>query len=462
MEKLKINIYDWEKLDEGRREQLCRRVEASIPPEVIATVREVIAAVELEGDKAVIRYSERFDKTHLEGMPLRVTEEEFRQAEQSLAEDLKRAISFAVENVRRVHEEQRPGCLELCEVRPGVFAGERATPIPSVGLYVPRGRGSFPSVMYMQAVPAVIAGVKRIAAVSPADQEGGVDPACLYAARVCGIEEFYRVGGIQGIAALALGTRSIPKVDKILGPGSLYVAAAKRALSHRVDMGPPAGPSEAIVLADESADPRRAALDLITEAEHGSDSSAFLVTHDRALAGAVEGALPALLAELDPGRAAFVRDVLAGYGGIVITGGLEQSIDFVNRYAPEHLQIACREPFTLLGRIENAGEILLGQNSAFSMANYAAGCNNVIPTGGWARTASPLSVRAFLKSSSVVYVASEGVASLSDAVASLATYEGFSAHALAVRRRGQGAAFDQTQAADPPGVDRSPSFPSTG
>jgi len=460
MEKLKINIYDWKKLDEPRQEQLCRRVEADIPPEVVVTVREIIEAVEREGDAALIRYTEKFDKANLEGTALRVTEEEFRRAEQSLSEELKKAIKFAVENVQRVHDEQRPGCLELCEVRPGVFAGERARAIPSVGLYVPHGRGSFPSVMYMQAVPAVIAGVRRIVAISPPDQVGRVDPACLYTARICGVEEFYRVGGIQGIAALAFGTESVPRVDKILGPGSLYVAAAKRALAHRVDVGLPAGPSESIVLADESADPRLAALDLITEAEHGSDSSAFLVTHHRALASAVEQALPALLAELDPQRASFVRDVLAGYGGIVITETLEQSIDFVNRYAPEHLQIACREPFTLLGRIENAGEILLGQGSAFSMANYAAGCNNVIPTGGWAKTASPLSVRSFLKSSSVLYVGSRGVSCLSDAVVSLAAYEGFSAHALAVRRRGQGGGFDENLTQ--PEEGRSPSDPYPG
>jgi histidinol dehydrogenase len=464
MEKLKINLYDWEKIDETQREQLCRRVEASIPPEVMDTVREVIDAVERDGDAALIRYGEKFDKANLEGTGLRITEEEFRRAEQSLSEDLKRAIRFAVENVRRVHEEQRPGCLELCEVRPGVFAGERTRAIPSVGLYVPRGRGSFPSVMYMQAVPAVIAGVRRIAAVSPADRGGRVDPACLYAARICGIGEVYRVGGIQGIAALALGTESIPRVDKILGPGGLYVAAAKRALAHRVDVGLPAGPSEAIVLADESADTHLAALDLITEAEHGSDSSAFLVTHSRALAHAVEQRLPALLSEIDPRRAGFVRDVLAGYGGIVVTENLEQSIEFINRYAPEHLQIACREPLSLLGRIENAGEILLGQDSAFSMANYAAGCNNVIPTGGWARTSSPLSVRDFVKSSSVLYVASRGVASLTDAVSFLAAYEGFSAHALAVRRRGQGGAGDRRPVppSDPQGGSESPPEPSPG
>ena len=436
MEELAVNIYHWKQLDPEQREALCSRVEAAVPPEVTDVVNEVIEAVRDEGDAAVIRYTEKFDRADLSGKPLRAGEEEFQASEGNLSEELKQAIAFAVQSVRRVHEEQRPGCLELCEVRPGVFAGERYTPIPSAGLYVPRGRGSFPSVMYMQVIPATIAGVKRIVAVSPPDGRGNIDPACLYTAKICGVEEVYRVGGIQGIAALAFGTESIPKVDKILGPGSLYVAAAKRALADRVDVGLPAGPSEAIVLADDTANPRRVAVDLITEAEHGSDSSAFLVTPSASLAVTVQKELPALLAELDRLRAGFVRDVLTGYGGIVVTETLEEAIDFVNRYAPEHLQIACREPFTLLNRIENAGEILLGQDSAFSMANYAVGCNNVIPTSGWAKTCSPLSVRTFLKSSSVVYVTSQGVSTLTGPVADLAEYEGFSAHALAVRLRG--------------------------
>ena len=449
MNKLKVNVHDWKRLDRRQRENLCRRVEASIPAEVMDTVREVIDAVEREGDAAVIRYSEQFDRVNLSGFPLRVSEQQLENAESMLHPDLKEAIRFAAGNVRRFHERQRPGCLELCEVGPGVFAGERHTPIAAAGLYVPRGRGSFPSVMYMQAIPASIAGVGRIVAVSPPDREGAVDPACLYTAAICGVREVYRVGGIQGIAALALGTESIAGVDKILGPGSVYVSAAKRALSDRVDVGMPAGPSEAIVLADESADPKRLALDLITEAEHGSDSSAFLVTPSRSVAEAVQRLLPGVVERLEPSRAKFVSDVLAGYGGIVVTETLEQAVDFVNRYAPEHLQIACREPLSLLGSIENAGEILLGQDTAFSMANYAAGCNNVIPTGGWARTTSPLSVRDFLKSSSVVYVASGGVSILKDAVIRLADYEGFSAHALALR--GRAGNDGGTQRQNPPG-----------
>jgi histidinol dehydrogenase len=453
MDEIKVNIHEWDRLDDAQRDALCRRGEAAIPAEVMERAREVIEAVRREGDAALIRYTRKFDGADLRALPLRVTGQELHEAQQSLSQEVKQAIEFAVQNVRRFHEEQRPGGLELREVRPGLFAGERAAPIPSAGLYVPRGRGSFPSVMYMLAVPAAIAGVKRIAAVSPPDGLGKVDPACLYAAGICGVEEVYRIGGIQAVAALAVGTQSIPRVDKVLGPGSLYVAAAKRALADRVDVGLPAGPSESIVLADDSADALRVALDLITEAEHGSDSSAFLVTPDRELARAVVRGLPELLEQIDPSRAAYVRDVLRGYGGIVVTATMDQAIDFVNRYAPEHLQIACREPFALLGRIENAGEILLGQESAFSMANYAGGCNNVIPTGGWARTCSPLSVRDFMKHSSLLYVTTEGASRLYGPVASLADYEGFSAHALAVHRRagaaGHAPAAGQASAADP-------------
>ncbi len=437
MEPIRINVYEWAGLDPRERSALGRRAEAETPQEVVNTVREVLEAVRREGDAAVVRYSEKFDLADLRGKPLRVGEEELAACEDELDDELKRAIAFAVENVRRVHEEQRPGGLELREVSPGVFAGERWTPIASVGLYVPHGRGSFPSVMYMQAVPAGIAGVKRIAAVSPPDREGRIDAATLYAAVLCGVKELYRIGGVPGLAALAFGTESIPRVDKILGPGGLYVSAAKKALADQVDIGTPAGPSESIVLADDSADPLRAALDLITEAEHGSDSSAFLVTPSAALAETVQREIAPLLEELDPLRAGFVRDVLGGFGGIVLTETLEQAVEFVNFYAPEHLQLACREPLALLERIENAGEILLGQEAAFSMANYAAGCNNVIPTGGWARTRSPLSVRDFLKSSSILYVASQGLDTLGAPISVLAGYEGFTAHGLAVRRRAE-------------------------
>lgn len=435
---MEVRLHRWQDLGPQERRGLLRRAEAEISEEVMAAARRIVEDVRREGDRAVLRHSERFDGVARDGRGLRVGEEELATAGRALGRGLKQAIAFAVENVRRFHETQRPRGLELHEIRPGVFAGERLAPVPAVGLYVPRGRGSFPSVVYMQAIPARIAGVPRLACISPPDRQGDLDQASLYAARLCGLREIYRVGGVQGIAALAFGTESIPAVDKILGPGSVYVAAAKRLVREAVDVGFPAGPSEALILADAGADPRLVALDLITEAEHGADSSAFLVTPEEGLAEEVRRLLPAVIDSLEPRRAQFVRQVLAGpggFGGIVLTPTLDEAVEFVNRFAPEHLQVACREPLTLLGRLHNAGEILLGQHTAFSMANYAAGCNNVIPTGGWARSCSPMSVREFLKASSVVYVGAAGAEILGPPVAALADYEGFSAHAQAVRAR---------------------------
>ena len=434
---MKINIHRWAELDEPSRRALCRRAEADLGA-VLPAVERIIAAVRSEGDAAVRRFTREFDGADLEGMPLAVGEAEMEAAAARVPPAVREAIAYAAENVRRYHRTQLPPPLALHEVRPGVFAGDRWTPVDSVGLYAPRGRGSFPSVTYMLAVPAVLAGVPRVALATPPDREGRPDPATLFAARLCGLREVYRVGGVQAVAALACGTQSIPRVDKILGPGSIYVAAAKRALAAETDVGLPAGPSESVVLADESADPRQVALDLMVEAEHGADSSCFLATSSGKLAEEVAAALPALLAELaerDPARAAYVDQVLGGYGGIVLAPSLEEAVDFVNVYAPEHLLVACREPFAVLARVRNAGEILLGGEATFSLANYAVGCNNVLPTGGRARSASALSVRDFLKASSVVHLTAGGVGELAGPVTALAEYEGFPAHARAVRHR---------------------------
>ena len=429
-----INVYRWAELAPPQREALFRRAEADLAP-AIEAVRPVLERVRLEGDRALVELTRRFEGASLPAGGLRVEERAFAAAERALAPELKQAIRAAVENVRRFHREQLPPPLTLVETQPGVWAGERFTPVPSAGLYVPRGRGSFPSVMYMQALPAAIAGVERIVAVTPPDSGGKADAASLYAARLCGVHEVYRVGGAQAIAALAYGTESIPRVDKITGPGSVWVAAAKRLVSDTVDVGLPAGPSESMVLADSGADPWRAALDLTIEAEHGSDSSAFLVTDSERLVRAVLRHLAVLLKELEPQRAGYVRDVLSGYGGIVLTPDMGTAVEIVNRYAPEHLQVATREPLATLLAIRHAGEILLGQDSPFSLANYAVGANNVIPTGGRARTFSPLSVRDFLKASSVVQVTGEGLRALEGTVTTLADYEGFAAHARALTER---------------------------
>jgi len=434
---VKINVYRWADLSAAQRRALCRRAEAGME-EVLPAVQRIIAAVRDRGDEAVRGFTRELDGADLDGQPLAVSEGQVASAADRIPEEVRSAIRQAVANVRAYHEGQAAPPLALREIQPGVFAGERWSPLDSVGLYVPRGRGSFPSVAYMLAAPAVLAGVPRVALATPPDREGRPDPATLFAAGLCGVREIYRVGGVQAVAALAYGTREIPRVDKILGPGSLYVAAAKRTLSAVVDVGLPAGPSESIVLADGAADPRRVALDLMVEAEHGADSSAFLVTPSAELAAAVERLLPGLLAELaglDEQRARYVEQVLGGFGGIVLASSLQEAAEFVNAYAPEHLQVACAEPFAVLGLVRNAGEILLGQQSTFSLANYAVGCNNVLPTGGWARSASALGLRDFQKASSVVHVTAEGLAGLAGPVAHLAGYEGFAAHALAVTRR---------------------------
>jgi histidinol dehydrogenase len=434
---MKINVYRWAALAESERRALCRRAEADIE-KIRPAVERIIAEVRFAGDEALRRFTSELDGVELGELPLRVAEEEFEAAEAGLDPRLRQAIAFAVDGVRRYHQTQQPRAMSLSEVRPGVFAGERFTPIPSVGLYVPRGRGSFPSVAYMLAVPAALAGVPRVVLVSPPDAGGRLDPATLYAARLCGVSETYRVGGVPAVAALAFGTESLPRVDKILGPGGAYVSAAKRAVSSDVDVGLPAGPSESVVLADDSAEPLRVALDLLVEAEHGADSSVFLATPSPELAEAVRRLLPTLLKELDGQRAEFVEQVFAGYGGIVLTESLDEAVDFVNAFAPEHVMVACREPWDLLNRVRNAGEILLGEHSVFSLANYTVGCNHVLPTGGWARTASVLSLRDFMKASSVVYVTEGGLAGLSEATVRLASYEGFPAHALALTGRPTG------------------------
>ncbi|WP_455382302.1 histidinol dehydrogenase, partial [Salinispira pacifica] len=348
------------------------------------------------------------------------------------------ALDYAIENVTRFHEVQLPHGIALNEVRAGILAGERARPIDSAGLYVPRGRGSFPSMLYMLAVPARSAGVREVAVATPPGPNGEVDPACLYAASKCGVDRIYRVGGPQAIAALAFGTAEIGRVAKIVGPGSAYVAAAKRLVSTVVDVGLPAGPSESMIIADREADPYKVAVDLIIEAEHGADSSAILVTPSRPVAEAVATILPELIAALPEPRRGFVTEVFSHYGALFLCGSIEEAAEIVNRFAPEHLQIQTVNPWETLALIENAGEILLGDTTPFSVANYLAGANAVLPTGGRARTYSAVSVRDFIKYSSVVHVTEAGLAEASDHVIALADYEGFPAHAGAMRSRFDG------------------------
>src|SRR6266702_5398854 len=432
-----IHFYELATMDVSQRARLLRRAEIQID-ELIERVRPIIQEVRQRGDQALIEFTARFDRVQLAPDHLRVSREEIERAYQMLDTSVRGAIEHAIRNVRTFHQRQMPHEQWFTQVAPGVMAGEKITPVTSVGLYVPRGKGAFPSVMYMLATPASIAGVPRIVVCTPPGPGGEVDPASLVAADLCGVHEIYRIGGAQAIAALAYGTNTIKRVHKLTGPGSGYVAAAKRLLYGTVDVGLPAGPTESITLADESADPELLARDLLIEGEHGPDSSSLLVTDSRSLAEAVMSLLPEKMTALPDWRQDFVRTVFEapeGTGGIVFTVNMDEALDFVNEYAPEHLEVQVREPFALLPKLKNAGEILIGQYTPYCTGNYCVGTKACLPTGGFAHTFSCTTVFDFLKRKGIAYLTKEGYASLNETTRLLAEFEGFPAHANAVTNR---------------------------
>ena len=391
--------------------------------------------VKNEGDAAVCRYTEKFDGAKLTSATLKVKPEEIEAGYQEIDDELREALEFAAENIRKFHAEQMPKPLWFVETVPGVMVGEQTNPISDVCLYVPRGKGSFPSVLLMLAVPAKVAGVPRIVITTPPAPDGNLDPVVLAAAKIAGVDEIYKVGGIQAVAAVAYGTETIPACNKIIGPGSSYVTAAKRVLSGVFDVGPFAGPSEGVILSDGSVSARKVALDLMIEAEHGADSAAILVTPSERLAAEVAAYVDEQLPKLSEQRREFVSSVLNNYGGVILTDSMDEAIDFVNEYAPEHMEILTDKPFDILPRIKNAGEILLGENTPITLANFLLGPNAILPTGGFAKTTSSVSVEDFLKRSSVGYVTEGALAAVRDKAILIARSEGFETHALAVEER---------------------------
>jgi histidinol dehydrogenase len=431
-----VQFWEIDKISADELARINRRAEIDIRS-LLPLAQDVIQRVQAEGDAAVIDYARKFDAPDFAIESLQATPEDFAAAREAVADDVYEAIVAAHANIKQFHEEQLPESMWFTELQPGVMAGERITPIASVGLYVPRGKGAFPSVMLMLATPAKAAKVSRIVVVTPPTPEGKADAASLVAAEVCGINEVYVVGGMQAVAALAYGTETIPRVSKIIGPGSSYVSAAKRLLYGVVDVGLPAGPSESIILADESADPRLVALDLLVEAEHGPESAAIVVTHSREVANEVLRILPEYIKELPAWRQKFVQTVLSNYGGVMLTRSIDESIAFVNDYAPEHLELLTVEPFVTLNRIQNAGEVLLGSHTPIPIANYCLGLNAILPTGGFARSFSSVSVHEFLKRTGVGYLSREGYLRLQGTTTTLADYEDFPAHAMAIRKRNE-------------------------
>lgn len=427
-----INYLVLSDLTAADRATLLRRTESDLKP-FIEKVKPIIDAVRTEGDRALSRFTEKFDGALVEESAIAATPEDFDRAHRELEADVREAIVFAAANIRKFHELQKPEASWSAETRPGLHAGDRTTPIASVACYIPRGKGSFPSSVLMTCIPASVAGVEDICIVTPPGPDGRIDAASLVAARAAGVSKVYKVGGAQAIAAVAYGTKTISRYVKVVGPGSPWVVAAKRLLADQIDTGTPAGPSEAIIFADETTDGRLAALDLLIEAEHGDDSSAFIVTTSRDVADAALAAIPTYWHRMSAQRVNFTKAVLiSSRGGILLAKDAAEAMAFINDYAPEHLQILSKEPRKYLPMIKNAGEILLGEHTPSTLGNFVLGPSHVLPTSGWAKTFSALSVHDFMKRTSVVEVTALAYPELARHAAVIARYEGFDAHANAV------------------------------
>ncbi|WP_276356028.1 histidinol dehydrogenase [Cohnella caldifontis] len=406
-------------------------------PEQNAAVAEIVEAVRREGDEALLRYTAAFDKVALTPDRLRVGKDEIQAAYGRVEPEFLTALRQAAANIRAFHEKQKRN--SWMDVSPdGTMLGMVIRPLRRVGLYVPGGKAAYPSSVLMNAIPAQVAGVPEIAMVTPPATGGreGIDPYILVAAAEAGVTEIYRVGGAQAVAALAYGTASIPAVDKICGPGNIYVALAKRAVFGAVDIDSIAGPSEIAVLADDSADPRFVAADMLSQAEHDEMASAMLITPSKALAAAVEAELARQVEALP--RREIARKSLEQYGAILLVRDLEEGTEVVNRLAPEHLEVMTADPLELLGRIENAGAIFLGPYSSEPVGDYYAGPNHILPTNGTARFSSPLNVDDFVKKSSLIRYSKEALRRDSAGIATLARHEGLEGHARAVEIRWEG------------------------
>ncbi|WP_037285840.1 histidinol dehydrogenase [Saccharibacillus sacchari] len=402
--------------------------------EQVATVKRIVGDIKAEGDSALLRYTESLDRTKLEASQLRVTAQELQDAYGRVEESFVTAIRAAAVNIRAFHERQKRN--SWMELQPdGGLLGQIIRPLRRVGVYVPGGKAAYPSSVLMNVIPAQVAGVPEIVMVTPPATGGteGIDPYILVAAAEAGVTEIYRVGGAQAIAALAYGTESITRVDKICGPGNIYVALAKREVYGLVDIDSLAGPSEIVVLADETADPEYVAADLLSQAEHDELASAILVSTSERLAEYVAAEVERQLSELP--RETIARASIENYGAIIVTGSIEEGIEVVNRLAPEHLEVMVQNPTDYLGLIENAGAIFLGPYSSEPVGDYFAGPNHIIPTNGTARFASPVDVDDFIKKSSLIQYSKKALLQNASTIMELARREGLEGHARAIEVR---------------------------
>ncbi|HTX43972.1 MAG TPA: histidinol dehydrogenase [Methanocella sp.] len=396
---------------------------------VMDTVKKVSDDVRSGGDAAVKKYTKQYDGVELRD--LEVTEDEMYNAVELIDIETIGHLEKAIDNIEAFHALQRPtGDMWLTEVSPGIRLGQKYTPLERVGAYVPGGTGSYPSTALMLVVPAKVAGVSEIIACTPPRKDGTVHPLTLTALDMAGADRIFKIGGVQAVAAMAYGTRSIPRVEKIVGPGNIYVTAAKMHLRDAVEIDMPAGPSEIVVIADDMANPSFIAADLLAQAEHDANSMSILLTPSELLAEAVD-------IELEKQKeGALRRQIIDKAGmGIYVLDDLETAVEACNRIAPEHVEVMVRDPLPVLDKIRNAGTVYLGDYAPVAAGDYASGANHVLPTGGYAKVFSGMNTMQFIKTTSVQVIEKEGLADIKDTIIALANIEGFEAHARSVTKR---------------------------
>ena len=422
-----IKILDYNEIKSGDVIASPRPIE-----DVSAVVAEILAQVKARGDEALYEYAERFDKVKLTA--LRVTEGEIAEAVASVDADFMRILEKAAANIREYHEKQRREGFEIRR-EGGVILGQKITPIEKVGLYVPGGTAAYPSTVLMDAIPAKIAGCDKVVMVTPPGKDGRVPDVILAAAKVAGVDEIYKAGGAQAIGALAYGTESVPKTDKIVGPGNAFVAEAKKQVFGLVSIDMIAGPSEILVIADGANDPSCIAADLLSQAEHDRNASAVLITDDAAFAREVQGAVEGLLAAME--RRDIARASIENNGKIIVVKDLEQGVAVANEIAPEHLELAVADPFAYLDKVRHAGSVFLGRYCPEPIGDYFAGMNHTLPTCGTARFSSALSVDDFVKKTQYAYYSEEALAAVAADVAAFARKEGLTGHARSATIRSE-------------------------